>query len=389
MKNFVLVVLVFLSGLVIQAQNNVGINATGNPPDASAGLDVNFSNKGLLIPRIALISNDNASPVSSPATSLIVYNTASSGSGATAVVPGYYYWSGSKWIHLSDVSSENEEVWKLTGNTGLSSTSNFIGTIDSADLDFKTFDTIRMNITANGDMGIGTTAPDAMLDIYGTNNKLLLTYDKNNWDRTGASFHVDANGDLLVSTQKTTGATTFRNILLCNETGGFVGIGTDNPGYRLDLPSIKGVNGEGRATAWNTYSDKRIKSDLQTIPYGLKEVMKIEPLKYFQHNSVKKNGGIEISSKGGYNIGIIAQDLYKIVPYVVEKPKNEEKELWSVDYSKLVPVLIKAIQEQEQERVNLQKEVTVLKQENQQLIQSFKLLQKQIDELNNKVNESR
>lgn len=69
---------------------NVGINATGTAPDASAMLDVSATNKGLLIPRIALTGTTDATTIASPATSLLVYNTATAGS----VTPGYYYNSG-------------------------------------------------------------------------------------------------------------------------------------------------------------------------------------------------------------------------------------------------------------------------------------------------------
>jgi uncharacterized protein (TIGR02145 family) len=49
----------------------VGINTTGAAPDASAGLDVDFNNKGLLPPRMTTAQRD---AISSPATGLMVYN---------------------------------------------------------------------------------------------------------------------------------------------------------------------------------------------------------------------------------------------------------------------------------------------------------------------------
>lgn len=57
----------------------VGINTLVNNPDASAGLDVDFPNKGVLIPRVALASSTDATTLSSPATSLLVYNTGTGG----------------------------------------------------------------------------------------------------------------------------------------------------------------------------------------------------------------------------------------------------------------------------------------------------------------------
>jgi hypothetical protein len=79
-------------------QNNVGINDDNSSAKASAILDVYSTSKGLLIPRIALTSTTTASPVTSPETSLLIYNTATTGD----VSPGYYYWNGSsKWVRLA------------------------------------------------------------------------------------------------------------------------------------------------------------------------------------------------------------------------------------------------------------------------------------------------
>ena len=74
---------------------NVGINTTGAAPNASAGLDVDFPDKGLLIPRIALTGTANYAPLpGTPVAGMIVYNTATAGD----VKPGFYYNDGSKWI---------------------------------------------------------------------------------------------------------------------------------------------------------------------------------------------------------------------------------------------------------------------------------------------------
>ncbi|PJC62897.1 MAG: hypothetical protein CO022_02110, partial [Flavobacteriales bacterium CG_4_9_14_0_2_um_filter_32_27] len=78
MKKIILFVVVcpfLIYNLHLQAQN-IGINATGAAPAASAGLDVNFTNKGLLVPRVALTATNAAGPIAAPATSLLVYNTA-------------------------------------------------------------------------------------------------------------------------------------------------------------------------------------------------------------------------------------------------------------------------------------------------------------------------
>jgi hypothetical protein len=64
---------------------------------ASAILDVNAADKGILIPQVSLTGTSSASPVTSPATSLLVYNTAT----VSDITPGYYYWDGTKWVRLA------------------------------------------------------------------------------------------------------------------------------------------------------------------------------------------------------------------------------------------------------------------------------------------------
>lgn len=80
---------------------NVGIDETGSAPNPSAMLDIKSSSKGLLIPRVSLTATNNSSPISSPATSLLVYNTNTAGSGATAVTTGFYYWDAAQWVSSS------------------------------------------------------------------------------------------------------------------------------------------------------------------------------------------------------------------------------------------------------------------------------------------------
>ena len=84
---------------------NLGISATGVMPDNSAMLDVDGDSglspgnkKGMLIPRVSLSSNTDASTINSPANSLVVYNTNASMTNGNGV--GFYYWDGSQWRYI-------------------------------------------------------------------------------------------------------------------------------------------------------------------------------------------------------------------------------------------------------------------------------------------------
>lgn len=168
---------------------------------------------------------------------------------------------------------------------------------------------------------------------------------------------------------------------------GTVGLGMTNPTYKLMLPNNSVASaGRGRAFSWDTYSDGRLKSNRTPISYGLKEIMQIEALSYHHHNSTfldanedRPKATIEIADTYSKQIGFIAQDLARIIPEAVTVPTNEEAELWSVDYTRLVPVLVKATQEQ-------QVTIEVLKAENKTLKTNEAAAQAKIEALEAKLN---
>jgi hypothetical protein len=90
-----------LPGLTSRAQVKVGDNpATINPNSA---LEVESSNKGVRLPRVALIATNNPSPLSAHVEGMMVYNTATSGTPPTNVIPGMYYNDGAKWQKVDTV----------------------------------------------------------------------------------------------------------------------------------------------------------------------------------------------------------------------------------------------------------------------------------------------
>jgi len=87
--------LILTSFSVFTFAQNVGINTTGATPNPSAALDIDYTNKGLLIPRVSLTSNTDIITIPAPATSLLVYNT---NAAMTSGAIGYWYWDGAAWV---------------------------------------------------------------------------------------------------------------------------------------------------------------------------------------------------------------------------------------------------------------------------------------------------
>jgi hypothetical protein len=161
-KIYTLALLISVSQLKTLAQN-VGINSTGATPSASSMLDVESTNKGVLIPRIALTDATDVATIASPATSLLIYNTATAGASPSNVVPGYYYWDGAKWQSFGGSGGKN---WSLLGNAGTVAATNFMGTTDNVDVVFK-----RNNIRS-GLLGLTNTSfgYNTLIAVTGTQN---------------------------------------------------------------------------------------------------------------------------------------------------------------------------------------------------------------------------
>lgn len=101
LKSIIIIVSVMMINVHVVAQN-VGIGPNVFTPDNSAGVEMQFTNKGLLIPRVALASTTDVTTIPSPAHSLLVYNNGGNG----ALNPeGFYYNAGTpgspNWVKLS------------------------------------------------------------------------------------------------------------------------------------------------------------------------------------------------------------------------------------------------------------------------------------------------
>jgi hypothetical protein len=156
---------------------------------------------------------------------------------------------------------------------------------------------------------------------------------------------------------------------------GRIGLQTvESPTYALELPnnSIDVGVGSGRAYAWTTYSDSRLKENQVPLIYGLAEVMELNPKQYIHHSSIDQSSWPNDAAKK--SIGLVAQDVYKVIPEVVDVPPDDSNELWGINYNKIIPVLVNAIQEQQQQ-------IESYKLENENLKSQLQTLQEEVEQI--------
>ena len=115
---------------------------------------------------------------------------------------------------------------------------------------------------------------------------------------------------------------------------GNIGFGLSNPTAPLHMASGAYASAAG---VWVNASDARLKTNIVPTTYGLKEVMALRPV----HYNMKKGGEAQV--------GFIAQEVRKVVPEVVSGIEGDllKGETLGLSYGNLVPVLTKAIQEQQ------------------------------------------
>jgi hypothetical protein len=173
MKKIILL-LIFIINAMAFSQVGIGTATFQN----GVALQIESDSKGLLIPRVPLQAKNLEAPIApSPiATGVMVYNTATAGTGVNTVNPGFYYWNGSLWISL-EPATENTKFWSLSGNAGTTPGTNYLGTSDNLDIQFKTNDLRRATIKNDGSLIIGnnnTTLTNTLTSVYPTGTQIGL-----------------------------------------------------------------------------------------------------------------------------------------------------------------------------------------------------------------------
>ena len=249
-----------------------------------------------------------------------------------------------------------------------------------------------MYIRNDGNIGIGTTAPETELEVLGTvsatrviadtvtatnlNIATQLTFSSNastipplnlnanNLNDGVGAFRVNAReADVFLNANQVAG--TFSTVTFAslgdekvafgrNSTDDFYltvrdggpwrnttfvadnSTGNISLGYDLAIAGSATVNG-GTAVS----SDRRLKSDILPIDAGLNKILALQPKRYIKHKTMEKKDA------GRLSYGFIAQEMVSEFPALVRTANDENKTL-SIDYTALIPVLTKALQEQNQ-----------------------------------------
>ncbi|MCX7697673.1 MAG: DUF2341 domain-containing protein [Bacteroidales bacterium] len=168
MKKITFIWVVFFHCFILFSQG-VAISPIGSQPHPSAALDIQFTDKGILIPRVSLNSTTQFNPpINGPEVlSLLIYNENELISGLGADGKGFYFWNGNQWEKVGYT-----KAWYLTGNANTNPSTHYLGTIDSSHLIFRTYSTEQMRISASGNIGIHQSQPSALVHITNDNNNL-------------------------------------------------------------------------------------------------------------------------------------------------------------------------------------------------------------------------
>jgi hypothetical protein len=255
-------------------------------------------------------------------------------------------------------------------------------------ISFNIADVTAMTVASDKQVGIGTIAPQSPLHIYETtgttpaaaagalildhgnsggvssltfksrvnvgSDYAYISYTDNNSAALGAYPAATENSLLTIAVgNDPAGGATTDNIALMPS--GYVGINCTYPQYMLHVVGDIAASGVLRAAAATVTagvtacSDIRYKKDIKPLENALEKVLKLNGVTYLWKTS-------EFPAKNftkDLQIGVIAQELEKVYPQLVVTDTDGYK---SVDYSKLTPILLEAIKEQ-QVMIHAQKEL--------------------------------
>ncbi len=292
-------------------------------------------------------------------TGCIASNSFSSANTQTFFGNNVYYDGAYKYIATGSAAAQyfqigSEHRWNIAAS----------GTAGNA-ISF----TQAMTLTAAGDLGIGTTNPSqkfvvsnagaAGLEISPTaigSSPAMIAYNRSGAAylrfTTAALFHVwqngstevariDSDGNFLVGTTTNTFAATNGFVVngpaggtyaaVCHPTG--TGSGASYMIFSYNGSLIGNITQSGTtAVLYNVTSDQRLKENIQDADSSSSLIDSLQVRKFDWK-----------TDQTHQRYGFVAQELVTVAPEAVYQPEDTEQ-MMAVDYSKLVPMLVKEVQ---------------------------------------------
>ena len=281
------------------------------------------------------------------------------------------YTGGSIKVNRADNATNNEIKYVTSGDLF------YFNQANGGAYQFNISGSEQMRLTSTG-LGIGNTSPGAIFGstivagpsggsgtlavpagyIYSnTTNDLKYAAGTTasgahifNSAYSAAEYaRIDSSGNLLVG-QTSAGALNSNSICINGpSSGGSVVVNHANgsssgSGYEFfayNASVIGSITQSGTtAVLYNTTSDQRLKENIVDAPQGNIDGIKVRSFDWIADGSHQ-------------DYGMIAQELYDVAPYAVTGTPDSE-EMMQVDYSKLVPMMIKEIQSLKQRIATLE-----------------------------------
>lgn len=275
---------------------------------------------------------------------------------------------------------------------------------DNSGTEFSSTGNNQFLIRASGGVGIGTASPTQRLHIAGltAGDGVMLTGSSPGYSLQtggGAAFGEASSaglwsqsadsGDAVVrsrSGRKLHLQSGFGAAGISLGSSGNVGIGFTDPGYKLSVNggiwAQNGIDclgsiyswanltalgdiwtsdvfrqGSGCSVVWNTCSDIRLKKNIESLQNCVDDLSRLSAIRFDWRREEFPERGFP----AGRQTGLIAQEVQQVMPEAVQK--NADGYL-SVDYSRLVPLLVGSLKEQQNQIESLQ---TTIQQQQQDI----------------------
>jgi len=244
--------------------------------------------------------------------------------------------NGSGYVDLFGAGGGN-----ILNNGNTAGASITIGTNDAFDLHFETGGTTKMTATSSGNVGVGTTSPEAKLDVVDTSTTTSAIIVP----RAGNFTGTEVNGMIRYNTTST--------LFEFRQNGSWVN--------------------------YTTVSDGRLKTNVVPVVNGLDIVNRLNPVFYdWDRNNPKAS-----SFTDKHQVGFIAQEVETVLPEVVNRGEDSYR---SVEYGQIVSVAVAAIKElyarvikQDQKNETQDRELASVKSENATIKQENAALKARLD----------